>query len=616
MAQQCHRIKQQILELQISADIPIVPLQNQVSDLCRNQVIPIIEAHLDQVSPPDQVYRIDRLEIDLGEIDLNTLESTFVQKVVQQLSEQLSQRLALLPIPSSHPAKPPRDPGVQWHVQPCPVPPIEIHFEILRDFIYTGRLPWWCEPLSSATLAHHFAQLQTNAPTKLKMLLQDSLQQIQLRQRILHQFPEPLLFQILQLLASSSVAIVQAYLHDIEILASYVPCWQGISRQELKRMIWQGILLQLSLNLTVQPKAEIILWTNLLHLAARLNIQLRSLLGQLQTAVESVSQANIHLASQLPQILTSESHTKVPEKARPKIQLTTSLKSLVECLTELDQWADTTSMSSLLRSSINALQQQLNTLDLQGTHPFYDVTPPTHKTVDFQEIRLQLNRLIAHLEQSAAAPQWHQIITRLKAIARNDSSTATETPLFEHHSSPELRSTKSNRVQPHQDEPIYIQNAGLVLLWPFLNRFFENLDLVESEQFLNAQATYRAILFLQYLVEASIESLESGLSLNKILCGLDLAESIPINLDPSAIESNQCEALLLALIQNWSVLKNTSIKGLRQAFLQRTGMLRLRPTGWLLQVEHQTYDVLVEQLPWQISVIKLPWMLQILYVEW
>ncbi|MEO1401775.1 MAG: contractile injection system tape measure protein [Cyanobacteria bacterium J06635_1] len=37
---------------------------------------------------------------------------------------------------------------------------------------------------------------------------------------------------------------------------------------------------------------------------------------------------------------------------------------------------------------------------------------------------------------------------------------------------------------------------------------------------------------------------------------------------------------------------------------------------WLLQIERETYDILLDQLPWSIRVVKLPWMPKLLYVEW
>jgi hypothetical protein len=81
-------------------------------------------------------------------------------------------------------------------------------------------------------------------------------------------------------------------------------------------------------------------------------------------------------------------------------------------------------------------------------------------------------------------------------------------------------------------------------------------------------------------------------------------------------DREEAETVLQSTINYWSVLKNTSIDGLRSSFVQRSGLLRRTENGWELQVEHQSFDMLLEHLPWSISIIKLSWMKQPLYTEW
>ena len=76
------------------------------------------------------------------------------------------------------------------------------------------------------------------------------------------------------------------------------------------------------------------------------------------------------------------------------------------------------------------------------------------------------------------------------------------------------------------------------------------------------------------------------------------------------------EALLAAVIGHWSALKNTSVPGLRTAFVERPGLLRAIEGGWRLNVERQPHDILLERLPWSISLVRLPWMDRPLFVEW
>lgn len=46
-------------------------------------------------------------------------------------------------------------------------------------------------------------------------------------------------------------------------------------------------------------------------------------------------------------------------------------------------------------------------------------------------------------------------------------------------------------------DALYIQNAGLVILAPFLNRYFTLLGMVVGEQFLDEETATRGVLLLE-----------------------------------------------------------------------------------------------------------------------
>ncbi|MEW7289088.1 contractile injection system tape measure protein [Aquimarina sp. 2304DJ70-9] len=163
---------------------------------------------------------------------------------------------------------------------------------------------------------------------------------------------------------------------------------------------------------------------------------------------------------------------------------------------------------------------------------------------------------------------------------------------------------------------IPIQNAGLVLFWPFLERFFENLELIKDKNFINETARHTAICALQYLCEGDDQELfEGALPLNKLLCGVAIEEVIsPITLSDQ--ETAIAEGLLTAAIGQGPHWKNLSIEGFRISYLCRPGSLRTRDGHWLLQVQRETHDVTLEKLPWGFHTVKLPWMQDIIVVEW
>jgi hypothetical protein len=161
-------------------------------------------------------------------------------------------------------------------------------------------------------------------------------------------------------------------------------------------------------------------------------------------------------------------------------------------------------------------------------------------------------------------------------------------------------------------DSIYINNAGLVILAPFLTAFFKKLNLVKDDKLTDKA---KAITLLNYLVTGNIDFDEVDIVLNKIVCG----EVPDAFIKPTKItvdEKQEADDLLIAVIEHWSVLKNTSPDGLRGTFLQREGRLMFADNKWSLKVQEQSFDMLLAHLPWGIGVVKLPWMEHVIYVEW
>jgi hypothetical protein len=59
-----------------------------------------------------------------------------------------------------------------------------------------------------------------------------------------------------------------------------------------------------------------------------------------------------------------------------------------------------------------------------------------------------------------------------------------------------------------------------------------------------------------------------------------------------------------------------SVEGFRGTFLLRQGVRSSRDGAWLLRVERETYDVVLDRFPWSTEWVRLPWMETMLRVEW
>ncbi|MCD6063155.1 MAG: hypothetical protein K0R82_1066 [Flavipsychrobacter sp.] len=161
-----------------------------------------------------------------------------------------------------------------------------------------------------------------------------------------------------------------------------------------------------------------------------------------------------------------------------------------------------------------------------------------------------------------------------------------------------------------------ISNAGLVILFPYLQMFFSEMGLVRGEEFTNTAAQLKAVQVLQYLATGTLKTPEHLLALNKVMCGIDIAMPCPGRLRLTTIQKQTCDVLLNAVVTNWPALKNTSIGVLQETFLRRNGALKKDGDNWVLHVERKGVDVLIDELPWGFGVVKFPWNEYFVHVQW
>lgn len=255
----------------------------------------------------------------------------------------------------------------------------------------------------------------------------------------------------------------------------------------------------------------------------------------------------------------------------------------------------------------------------------------------------------------AVVPNHTSIITEIKNVL--DSSTASAIPeLFAHveHAIPnvwealekpvsespkrkseqkdqqqKLHPTKDNFAdevlenvfapnQRQNDDSIYINNAGLVLLHPFLPHFLKSLGLTENHQFIDEEARLKAIYILHFVATGELTATEDQLYFEKFLCAWPEEEPLP----SYAIENKdeldtEVDRLWDAIRSRWKAMKSSQFDALRVNFLHRNGKLEQDHAGhWTLTVEPDGRDILLQTIDWSVYLLRLPWMAEVVYVEW
>ncbi|MCP4438484.1 MAG: hypothetical protein GY810_06025 [Aureispira sp.] len=163
---------------------------------------------------------------------------------------------------------------------------------------------------------------------------------------------------------------------------------------------------------------------------------------------------------------------------------------------------------------------------------------------------------------------------------------------------------------------LYIRNAGLVVISPYITRLYDVLGYTKDSKFVDDEAQFRAIHLLQYVATGQIQTPENELVLNKILCNYPIAAPIPLTMDFSEKELGVANGLLIGVTKNWAAVANMSPNGLRGSFIVRDATLEEATDRWNMKVTRQVFDILLKSIPWGYTFVKLPWMEKFVSVDW
>lgn len=213
----------------------------------------------------------------------------------------------------------------------------------------------------------------------------------------------------------------------------------------------------------------------------------------------------------------------------------------------------------------------------------------------------------------------------------NSAIKSSDSILEEGQKSIEINSNILSKAEPNQQnfskeikenfdekqsefKSIYVQNAGLILLHPFLKQVLKSCDLLgENNIILNKEL---AAHLLHYAATKRENDYEHTMLFEKFLCGIPLQQSIKREINIEEKHKQNVEEMLLAVVQHWSALRNTSIDILRGEFLQREGKLDCTESNPKLTIERKTQDLLLEKIPWNINIVKIPWIEKLVYTQW
>jgi hypothetical protein len=434
-------------------------------------------------------------------------------------------------------------------------PDVQAWLELFALFARSGSLPWWADATAPRLLEDGMQHLLQHAPAALVRLVRTLAHEPHALQRLGDHLPDALL---------------------AELVGQLAPVIQTEPVDDLPTLITR---LQQTPAASSHPPA----W--LRRHAWMMFLQVASIAGAHYTALSFYQAVLQRLAD-----ILGIPYASLRAAVQPADESTTS--STPEQMVPADLWALLRRLAERLAPPLRA--ELLAALDARDSGESLQVTA----------------RRILHLLQSNQAQQVLPAdeVRPMLRMLQAAGGTGAEQPA----------NAAGLEIDPGLGpvDEIYISNAGLVILWPFLSQFFARLELLDGRQFRDYAAQQRAIALLQHIATGDQTCPEYVLPLNKLLCGLDPTALFDMLEPLYEAEMAECTNLLTAVIAQAPVLRTMSPSGFQGTFLLRQGMLSIRDGVWLLRVERQTYDIVLERFPWGWEWVKLPWMDAPLRVEW
>ncbi len=165
-----------------------------------------------------------------------------------------------------------------------------------------------------------------------------------------------------------------------------------------------------------------------------------------------------------------------------------------------------------------------------------------------------------------------------------------------------------------QDTGTPVENAGLILLHPFLGHFLTEVGLMEDKQLTDPELAAHVLHFLATGKECDWEY---ELKFEKFPCGIPLEEPVQREIVIPEETKEECGKLLAVVLEYWKGLKSDSTELLQNEFLQREAKIIIEEHQTTrLVFERKAQDILLDSLPWNLGIVKVDWRDDLLFVEW
>jgi hypothetical protein len=613
MEDQTHFIQKQKLDFDFPSEEKATTWKKNTHAFYFDEILPLLNNLFNKYIPGDQLYSLDRLEIDLGKIYHREVNEAILKKLDSKLNEIIlvNDKSPDLPLEfSKSKSLESKVVGVVVKEQK------EKILDVLYTFLDYGILQW----NSNIAKIEQLEEALVNQIGIEKLIHLDAFKKRMnlpfIRRRFFYQFSTPFTKQIFYILFSKELETIEffrslmtARLDSIsidgapkkivrKIISEDSITWiikaDSVDAEDFPKDTIRSVINRIILQLDTYEKnttPATITTTQSILLKLMLNNEGRSPSPFLNQVIK-IMESSEWYDKTIRDGLTSK-YTKPEDYPTDKIgKKDNAISSDEESGSkEKEPVPDSSDYSG------GDLQSSTRSIEETRTTPIEDI----------DVVRSDKNSVPPFATQGRKKKNIEQANKEPHIELKSENISLTET---------EISKKNTRKEEPQALTEYYVLSAGLVLCWPYLNQLFTRTGYLLSTDFKNLKSKERAAHLLGYIASGREKCEEHELIFSKFLTGWPLHIPLAKEIKIFKKEKKEAENMLNNLISNWPVLKNTSIDGLRSAFLKREGKLRQEMDGWRLIVEQKSYDMLLDHVPYSIAIIKLPWSNDILKVDW
>ena len=178
------------------------PVQQKISAWSNNQFPYLLQEILEEFFPVSETWRIERLDLDLGEIDFDHTEDVLQENFTKALRTALSNLFLS---------------GGTSEIGFKRVESTGSAIDLLQIYLQSGCLPWWYKD-SGVSIKSYLSDLLVQEPDRAFTILRSEGKKESARNRIVWQFGEDFVHQVIRVTEPSNAGFIIDYQHSLQQL--------------------------------------------------------------------------------------------------------------------------------------------------------------------------------------------------------------------------------------------------------------------------------------------------------------------------------------------------------------------------------------------------------------